>query len=106
MTQNPQIKQLKAVHARSIDRKKITLPEVVNWTISQECIAKTASGVAMRMNKPYSRANTFINCNRLSYVYANVIKTREAASHRSVNNHTQRPVCARIGHFAIIHIGG
>ena len=29
----------------------ILLPEVVNATISQECIAKNASGVAMRMNK-------------------------------------------------------
>ena len=28
------------------------LPEVVNVTISQECIAKNASGVIMRMNKP------------------------------------------------------
>ena len=37
-------------------RRHLTrFPEVINATISQECIAKNASGVAMRMNKPYSK---------------------------------------------------
>ena len=34
LTQNPQIKQLKTAHARSIDRKKITL------TVNNRCTAK------------------------------------------------------------------
>ena len=31
------------------------LPEIVNATISQECIAKNAGSVAMRMNTTYSK---------------------------------------------------
>ena len=38
------------------------LPELVNATISQECIAKNASGVAMRMNEPCSKTRQTFGC--------------------------------------------
>ena len=40
------------------------LPEVDNATISQECIAKNAGSVAMRMNKAYLEQNASIVCDR------------------------------------------
>ena len=53
------------------------LPEDVNATISQECIAKNASGIAMRMNKPQSKTprlhiSQIYKLNKLLY-FGNVI---------------------------------
>ena len=40
------------IYPTTLERTITRLPEVVNSTISQEGIAKNASGAALRMNKP------------------------------------------------------